>query len=69
MNAKLHPKATFGGIVLATLGSKPRDPQFNTDVLIGRQFWHMTRHEDGWPRLVPGTAEPATREGDSESPS
>jgi hypothetical protein len=69
MNAKLHPKATFGGIVRATLGSKPRDARFNTDVLIGRQFQHLTRNsEEGWPRLVSGTAAPAPREGDYEPP-
>ena len=70
MSAKLTPKATLGGIVLAVLGFTPTDPRFNTDVLIGRRFRHMTAHADGgWPKLVPGTAAPEKRSpGDPEPP-
>ena len=57
MSPKLGDKATFGAIVQAVLGSTPNDREFNTDVLIGRRFKHMTSHNDrGWPKLVPGTA-------------
>jgi hypothetical protein len=59
MSPKLSDKATFGGIVRAVLGATPNDPEFDTDVLIGRRFKHMTGHnERGWPKLVPGTAAP-----------
>jgi hypothetical protein len=70
MSPKLSDKATFGAIVQAVLGVPPRDPQFNTDVLIGRRFRHMTSHnERGWPKLVPGTAAPEkSRTGDTEPP-
>ena len=67
---KLSEKATLGAIVLATLGATPTDPAFDTDMLIGRRFRHMTSHnERGWPKLVPGTAAPAKRgAGESEPP-
>ena len=70
MSPKLSDKATFGAIVQAVLGAPPRDPQFDTDVLIGRRFRHMTSHnEPGWPKLVPGTAAPEkSRTGDPEPP-
>src|SRR4051794_37768881 len=42
MSPKLSEKATFGAIVHAVLGETPRDRQFDTDVLIGRRFRHMT---------------------------
>lgn len=59
MSPKLGNTATFGSIVKAILGSTPNDPEFDTDVLIGRRFRHMTGHNDrGWPKLVPGTAAP-----------
>jgi hypothetical protein len=60
MSSKLGEKATLGGIVRAVLGAAPRDPAFDTDVLIGRVFRQMVTHNDrGWPTLVPGTAAPA----------
>jgi hypothetical protein len=70
MSPKLMEKATFGAIVAAVLGETPRDPQFDTDVLIGKRFRHMTSHnERGWPKLVPGTAAPEKpRKGDPEPP-
>lgn len=70
MSTKLSDKATFGAIVRAVLGETPRDPQFDTDVLIGKRFRHMTSHnEQGWPKLVPGTAAPEKpRTGDPEPP-
>lgn len=59
MSPKLGDKAMFGGIVKAILGSTPNDPEFDTDVLIGKRFRHMTSHNDrGWPKLVLGTAAP-----------
>ena len=69
MSAKLGEKATLGAVVRAALGAAPTDPAFDTDVLIGRRFRHMTTHnERGWPTLVPGTAAPATRAGEPEPP-
>ena len=59
MSPKLSPKATFGAIVQKILGATPNDPEFDTDVLIGRRFKSMVGHNDaGWPKLVPGTAAP-----------
>ena len=70
MSPKLSDQATFGAIVKAILGSTPTDPEFNTDVLLGCRFRHMTTHnERGWPKLVPGTAAPAKHSpGESEPP-
>ncbi len=57
MSPKLGERSTFGGIALAILGSTPNDPEFDTDILLGRRFRHMTGHNDrGWPKLIPGTA-------------
>ena len=50
MSPKLSEKATFGAILKAILGSTPTDPEFDTNVLIGRRFKHMVGHNDrGWP--------------------
>jgi hypothetical protein len=70
MSPKLSEKATFGAIVKAVLGAIPADPKFDTDVLLGCRFRHMTSHnERGWPKLVPGTAAAAKQSpGESESP-
>jgi hypothetical protein len=70
MSPKLSEKATFGAIVKAIQGSTPTDPEFDTNVLIGRRFKHMVGHNDrGWPKLVPGTAAPETpTKGDLEPP-
>jgi hypothetical protein len=70
MSPKLSEKATLGAIVLVTLGATPSDSTFDTDMLIGRRFRHMTSHnERGWPKLVPGTAAPEKRApGDTEPP-
>jgi hypothetical protein len=59
MSPKLGEQATLGGIVRAALGAAPTDRSFNTDLLSGRVFRMMVRHNDrGWPTLVPGTAAP-----------
>src|SRR5215213_6516472 len=70
MSPRLSEKATLGAIVLATLGSAPTDSTFDTDMLIGRRFRHMTSHnERGWPKLIPGTAAPEKRApGEAEPP-
>ncbi len=59
MSAKLGDRAVFGGVTKAVLGFTPKDPEFDTDVLVGRRFKSMTSHNTrGWPTLVPGTAAP-----------
>jgi hypothetical protein len=57
MSSSLSENATFGGIVKAILGATPTDPEFDTDVLLGCPFRHMTGYDErGWPVLAAGTA-------------
>ncbi len=59
MSQNLGEKATLGSIVRAVMGSVPKGG-VDTDDLVGRRIRHMVSHNDnGWPKLVSGTAAPA----------
>ena len=63
MSQSLGEKATLGCIVRAALGNTAvgYGQAFDTDDLIGKKFQHMIQiNENGWPRLVSGTAAPVT---------
>jgi hypothetical protein len=68
MSQNLGEKATLGAIVRATLGSVPRGG-IDTDDLIGKRFRHMITHNDnGWPKLVAGTAASVGRKSKKQQP-
>ncbi len=62
MSQNLGPRSTLGSIYRAIMQAEPPRGAVDTDDLVGRKFRTMVTHNDnGWPKLVAGTAAPAAK--------